>query len=151
MKKFKYRVESYLKYSRHLRDNALKEMQKALGIKNNLISKLEWMENEMKKSYLLNSEVGKSISDIHFINDNNSFMTMLKDQMASLSNEIRKAEEVYEDRYHKLLELQKQVKKLELHKENEFNKYKNKMKKLVQKQLDDINSIKVRRNNAESV
>ena len=151
MKKFKYRVESYLKYVMHLRDKAFEDMKKAEAIKLNLFEKMEWMETEMKKSYKTNSEIGKTISNIHFINDNNSFMSMIKKQMSYLSDEIYKAEEVYQEKFKKLVELQTQVKKLELHKENEFNKYKDKIKKMMQKQDDDINARKVRGKDAKSV
>lgn len=151
MKKFKYRIESYLKYTKHLRDKALEESKRAEEIKNNLLQKMAWMENEMKKAYKINSEMGKTINNIHLINDNNQFMGMLKDQMRGLAMELQKAENIYQDKFKKLIELQKKVRKLELHKENEFEKYKTKVKKIVQKRIDDINATRGRRKNAESL
>ena len=135
----------------HKRDKAFEEMKKAEMIRNEWLHKLQLLEGEMKKSYQRNSEMGKSISDINFINDNNSFMNLLKDQMVTVSEEIRKAEEIYQDKYQKLLELQKQVKKLELHKESEMTKYKEKLKKLMQKQTDEINSTRLRGKDAKSL
>ena len=135
----------------HLRDRALEEAKRAEEIKNSILQKMEWMENEMKKAYKTNSELGKSITSIHFINDNNKFMGMLKDQMKGLSKELQKAENIYQDKFKKLIELQKKVKKLEIHKENEHGKYKTKVKKIMQKRADDINATRGRRKNAESL
>ena len=140
MKKFKYKIDSYLKYLKHQREEALREVHKAQAVKLQLEEKYQWMENDMKKAYERNSQFGQGLSDVNLINDNNQFMSMLKLQMQDLSNEIAMAEEVYQEKYKKLLELQMEVKKIELHREKKFQEYKAEYNKKVQKQTDEINS-----------
>ena len=140
MKKFKYKIDSYLKYLKHQREEALREVHKAQAVKLQLEEKYQWMENDMKKAYERNSQFGQGLSDVNLINDNNQFMSMLKLQMQDLSNEIAMAEEAYQEKYKKLLELQMEVKKIELHREKKFQEYKAEYNKKVQKQTDEINS-----------
>ena len=87
MKKFKYRVESYLKFLKFQREEALKKVKATEEFRDKLIQRYNWMEGEMKKAYEVNSKVGREGKNIHYINDNNQFLRMLKVHMENLSNE----------------------------------------------------------------
>ncbi len=140
MKKFKYKTESYLKFVKFERSKALKSLNEAESYKMSLIKRYQYLENEMSKAYGTNSNLGKSIKDVNFINDNNMFILKIKETMEDLSQEIMMAEAEFQKRMEKLKEVQLKVRKIELHKELEKEKYDKALKKKVQKQLDDINS-----------
>ncbi|MCB0377378.1 MAG: flagellar FliJ family protein [Bdellovibrionales bacterium] len=105
----------------------------------------------MKKAYNLNSRIGKEISDMRMINDNNTFIESLKDQMKDVSIEIQHAETIYQEKHQKLLQLQKKLKQIELHKEKALEDFKQKYKKHSQKLTDEINSRKLGGKNAKSL
>lgn len=151
MKKFKYRVESYLKYLIFNREEALRELKKAETYRNNLLDKYSQMEKQMKEAFETNSQLGKGDVDIHMANDNNQFIEMLKIHMKNLSLEIAEAEQEYQNKYKALLELQMKVKKMELHKEMEHEKYMKEYKKKSQKMTDEINNTRQRGKDAESL
>ena len=151
MKKFKYRAESYLKYLVHMRTKALRELKKAEAYRDQLVREYYGMESKVKTAYKINSEVGQEGRDIEFINDNNLYIKMLKIQMENLSTEIESAEAVFQEKHQELLKLQLQVKKIELHKEAEFAKYKKELKKKSQKMTDEINGTRRRVKHAESI
>ncbi len=151
MKKFKYRVESYLKFLQFNREEALKELKMAENYRNNLLNKYSWMENQMSNAFKINSEIGQEGRDVHFINDNNQFIEMLKVHMKNLSYEIDEAEREYQMKYKALLELQMKVKKMELHKEAELEKFKKEYRKKQQKLTDEINNTRRGAGDAESL
>ena len=151
MKKFKYRAESFLKFTKHQREGALKIYKDAQNFKLKLQERFLWMENEMKKAYEHNEKIGEDHRDVHFISDNNQFILMLKGQMQGLSQEIAAADEEIQLAYQELQKLQVKVKKLELHKESEEAKYKKERNKKIQKQIDEINSTRQEGRHAESV
>ncbi len=144
MKKFKYRIESYLKFVKYNRESALKELKKAERYRDSLVEKYEFMESQMREAYQMNSEIGQSGRNIHFINDNNQFLVKLKVHMENLSHEIAQAEQDYKAKYQALVELQLKVKKMELHKEAELEKFKAEYRKKSQKLTDEINSTRKR-------
>lgn len=143
MKKFKYRIEPYLKFIEHQRDQALYLAKEAEYELNSWKSKWKELETKMKKAYNLNSRIGKEISDMRMINDNNTFIESLKDQMKDVSIEIQHAETIYQEKHQKLLQLQKKLKQIELHKEKALEDFKQKYKKHSQKLTDEINSRKL--------
>jgi flagellar export protein FliJ len=149
MKKFKYKIEAYLKFLKFQRENQLKEVEKAKQFKMRLENKYLAMESSMKKSYETNSQFGSKITDINLIHDNNNFISMLKQQMQDLSQDIAEAEEQYQDRYKKLLKLQIEVKKIELHKEQKREIHRIETNKKMQKQTDEINSSRKRDRDAK--
>lgn len=151
MKRFKYRAESYLKYVNHQRDGALKVFKDAQAFKMKLVERYSWMESEMKKAYKENEKIGSEHRSVHFVNDNNQFITMLKNQMSHLSQEISLADEEIERAYKELEKLQIQAKKLELHKEKEEAKFKKERNKKLAKQFDDLNATRKRGRHAKSV
>ena len=133
------------------REKALKELRIAETYRDNLIEKYIWMEGEMKKAYEINSGFGKGGKDIRYVNDNNKFIQMLKIHMRQLSEEIAFAESEFKKKHESLMELQLKVKKIELHKESEYEKFKKERKKLEQKMTDEINSTRKRGRDAKSV
>lgn len=151
MKKFKYKIEAYLKFLLFEREKKLKEVKDAESFWVSLRNKFTWMESEMKKAWKTNSEMGRGISDINYIQDNNQFIKMLKSHMQDLSLEIAHAEADYEKKYKSFLELQLKIKKVELHKEGKREEHKKMKKKLEQKQLDEINSSRQGVKDAESL
>lgn len=151
MKKFKYRVESYLKFLGFERERALGKLKKAEAQWMSLKERYHWMENEMKKAYGLNSRFGKDVDSIHLINDNNQFILNLKQHMRDLSEEIAMAEGEYHKKHKELLAAQLKLKKVELHKESEFEKYKKEKAKKEQKKFDEINSARQGSKNAKSL
>lgn len=140
MKKFKYRTESYLKFVKFERTKALKELKEAEAYKMALEEHYRSLEMEMNEAYKKNSQFGRDIRDLHFINDNNRYILKLKEQMQHVSQEISMAEDEFHRRLEKLQELQLRFRKIELHKENEKAKYLKEKKKLEQKKIDEINS-----------
>ena len=140
MKKFKYRVEPYLKFLGFEREKVLKKLKQAEAHWRSLVEKFHWMESEMKKAYELNSQFGKGISDVNLINDNNQFIQNLKRHMRDLSEEIAIAEQDYHKKYKELLEAQLKLKKIETHKEQEKEKYMKEVRKKQQLMTDEINS-----------
>ncbi len=140
MKKFKYRLESYLKFMVMKREAAQKELSRAEAYKNNLIKKYHWMENEMKKCFDKNSQFGQSNMELHHVEDNNQFIQLLKKQMQDLSGQIALAERAFNDKFQKLVQLQVEVKKIEHNKEFKELEHKTELKKKLQKQLDNINA-----------
>jgi len=151
MKKFKYRGESYLKFLGHQRENALRELKEAERFRNSLLNQYSRMEDKMKEAYQINSEFGDGGRDIRYINDNNQFIEMLKVQMKNLSMEIQMAEDEYQKKHKTLMDLQLKVKKMELHKELEIEKFKKEYKKKSQKVTDEINSTRKRGKDAKSL
>lgn len=151
MKKFKYRVESYLKFLTHQREEVLKELKIAENYRNNLLNKYSRMEDKMKNAYKENSSVGQGGHDIRYIQDNNQFLKKLKTHMEDLSTEINEAEQEYQMKYQLLMQLQKKVKQIELHKEAELEKFKKEYKKKTQKITDEINSTRQGARNAKSL
>ncbi len=145
MKKFKYRLNSYLKFLNMKRDNAQKELSRAEAYKNSLIKKYHWMENEMKKSFENNSQFGKNNMNIHLVEDNNQFIQLLKTQMQDLSGQIALAERAFAEKHKKLIDLQVEVKKIEHNKEMKELEHKTELKKKLQKQMDNINAIRLGR------
>ncbi len=151
MKKFKYRAESYLKFVRFKREEALRELKKAQGYRDNLVAKYYKMEEQMKQAFQFNSEIGQKGRDIHRVNDSNQFIQMLKINMQTLSQKIQQAEEQYQDKRQSLLEVQLKVRKMELHKESELEKFKKEYRKKAQKLTDEINGTRKRGRDAESL
>lgn len=151
MKKFKYRAESYLKFLEHDRENALKLLKEAEIYKIKLEEQYTNMENKVMESYQMNTEIGQEGRDVHFINDNNQFIQMLKVQQKNLSLEIQMAEEELQRHHQALMDIQLKVKKIELHKELEKEKYKKEIKVKSQKITDEINSTRQRGRDAKSV
>ncbi len=122
------------------RTQALQELKEAENYRNALQKHYRDLEMEMNEAYRKNSQFGRDIKDLHFINDNNRYILKIKEQMQLVSQEISMAEEEFQRRLEKLQELQLRFRKIELHKENEKAKYLKKKKKLEQKQIDEINS-----------
>lgn len=151
MKKFKYKAESYLKFVNHQRDQALRTLKQVESYKNSLIEKYQWMEHEMKKAYKINEQLGKGETNLHYVNDNNQFIQLLKANMQELSTQIQSTEEEYQEKYKALMALQLKAKKLELHKDNENKKHLKQRRKLIQKQTDEINATRKRGTHAESL
>lgn len=151
MKKFKYRAESYLKFLVFKREEALRVLKKAEAFRNRLLEKYSRMEDQMKKAFQFNSQVGKAGHGIHLVNDNNQFIQFLKSNMTDLSLDIQQAEEEFQRKHKSLLELQLKVKKMELHKEAEMLKFKKQYRKQSQKLTDEINATRKRGKDAESL
>lgn len=151
MKKFKYRAESYLKFLVFKREEALRVLKKAEVFRDRLVEQYSRMEDQMKKAFQFNSQLGKESHSIHLVNDNNQFIQLLKVNMADLSIEIQHAEDEFYRKHKALLELQLKVKKMELHKEAELVKFKKQYKKQEQKQTDEINATRRRGKDAESL
>lgn len=145
MKKFKYKIESYLKFLKHQREAALTEVHKAQSYKTSLEQKYQWMDSEKRKAYEQNSKFGQGLNNIHLVQDNNNFIKILNAQMENLSQEISMAEEKYQEKYRALLQIQVKVKQIEIHREKKEKEYKKEVDKKIQKQLDDINSARTRR------
>lgn len=133
------------------RDDAQKEVQKVLAKKVKLIKQKQWMEQEMKKAYTLNSLFGQSIKDIHVVNDNNQFILLLKKQLTDVSGKIATVEQEYQQKLKQLIELQMKVKKIELFKDKQESEYKKQIGTRMQKQTDDQNSSRKRGRDAKSV
>lgn len=151
MKKFKFRLEPFLRFVGKQRDDAQKEVQKVLAKKVKLIKQLQWMESEMKKAYTINSMFGQSIKDIHYVNDNNQFIGLLKKQMTDVANKISTVEQEYQHKLKQLIELQLKMKKIELFKEKQQLNHKKEIAKRLQKQTDDQNSTRKRGRDAKSI
>lgn len=140
MKKFKYRLQSYLRFLEHKKNEALKDFKISEAKKISLEREQKQMELRMKKAYNLNTELGKSISDVHLVNDNNQFILLLKEQMKELSTEIMFAEEEYQKKYTTLVELKSEAEKIKKHKEDQGEIHKKALKKHQQKMSDELNS-----------
>lgn len=130
---------------------ALKEMKAAENYKNNLQNKYESMEQQMRESFQSVSEVGQKGRTLHFVNDSIQYIQMLKIHMKNLSIEIEHAEREFQQRYQTLMNIQMKLKKIELHKEVEHDKYKKEYKKKQQKLTDEINSTRQRGQYAKSL
>lgn len=142
MKKFKYRLQSYLRFTELKRDLAQKEVGVAKSYLNKLQNKKIWMEQEMKKGYEKLSQFGKAEINIHQVEDNNSFLILLKSQMQDLTQQIHMAEHAYNDKMNKLINLQIELKKIEKHKENAQEQHRKSVQKDRQKKIDDLNTIR---------
>lgn len=105
----------------------------------------------MKGAFQYNSEVGKLGRDIRLVNDNNQFIQKLQASLSELSVEIQQAEDIFQEKHKALLDLQLKVKKMELHKDVELEKFKKEYKKQSQKQTDEINSTRKRGLDAKSI
>lgn len=151
MKKFKYRVESFLRFLKFSRESALREVKEAETYHRNLTEKYSFMEQQMREAYDVNSGIGKSAVDIRYVHDNNQFIQMLKIHMKNLSIEIVEAEKEYQAKYQALLDIQMRVEKMEIHKESEYEAYKKDYRKKQQKLTDEINNTRRRGKNAKSL
>ena len=151
MKKFKYKIEPYLKYIKHLRDRALQEMKDAESVVRKVEDNMSFLSKKIKKAYDKSSEIGKAIDDIRFINDNNFYLNSLKKKVVGLSEDLKVAEKVYKDKYEKLIQLQKKLKSIETHKEKSLLDYKKEYKKYQQKMNDELNSVRHGGKNAKPV
>ncbi len=151
MKKFKYRAESFLKYLTFQREESLRQLKKAERFRDRLLEEYSRMENQMKGAFQYNSEVGKLGRDIRLVNDNNQFIQKLQASLSELSVEIQQAEDIFQEKHKALLDLQLKVKKMELHKDVELEKFKKEYKKQSQKQTDEINSTRKRGLDAKSI
>lgn len=151
MKKFKYKVEPYLKYVKHLRDKALKVLRDAEAVVRKTEEDMRKVDNKIKQAYERTSDFGKNISDVKYINDNNLYLTSLKKKMDGLSEDLKVAEGIYKDKYQKLMGLQQKLKSIELHKEKAIKDYKKDYKKHQQKLYDELNSARHGGKNAKPI
>lgn len=151
MKKFNYKAESYLKFLKHQREMALKEVHAAKARVDDLKASFSYMENERQQAFAVNSRFGNGVTDLHHVHDNNSYIEMLKIRLESLSQEIARAEELYDRQYQKLLDVQLSVKKIEIHREKLEDEHRVEYKKKSQKITDEINSTRRREKDAKSV
>lgn len=151
MKKFKYKIEAYLKFLRFQEEAKLKDFKKIEAYRMNLRQKYQWMEDEMKKAWTSNSQLGKGVVNVHFVHDNNKFLELLKAQMKRLSIEISQVQLECEKRYREFLAAQLKVKKVEHHREIKKKEYDKMRKKHEQKQLDEMNSTRQGGYGAKSV
>jgi len=151
MRKFKYRIESFLKYLNHERDRAVGEKNKAELRKANLKNHQIDIQSQVMGAFSKNASFGKGFKQIAYIHDNNIFIERLKAQLSELDYELEVADREIQRKHHDLVELQKRVCTIELHKEIEQNKYKIERKKKEQKQLDELNNSHRSRHHAKSV
>ena len=151
MKTFKYRLQSYLRLIAHQKDEALREAKVAENKKRDLEDRLKKMKQTVTQSFQFNSQLGTTLHDVHRVQDSNQFLQLLKRQMKELSHEIVLAEEQYQEKYKKFLEIQVEYRKLELHKEQQKENYKIQVKKTQQKFLDDMNASRMGEDDAESL
>ncbi len=140
MKKFKYRMESFLKYLAHERDKAVGEKNRVELRKSDLLNQQYNIQSQVMGAFSKNASFGKGFQQVTYIHDNNIFIERLKAQLAELDYEIEAADRELQRKHHELIELQKKVRTIELHKEIEQNKYKKERKKNEQKQLDELNN-----------
>lgn len=140
MKKFKYRIESFLKYLNHERDKAVGEKNRAELRKSTLKNQQTNIQSQIMGGFSKNASFGKGFQQVAYIHDNNIFIARLKVELTELGHEIEVADRELQRKQQELVELQKRVRTIELHKEIEQNKYKKERKKKEQKQLDELNN-----------
>lgn len=151
MKKFSYKAESYLKFLKHQREMALKDVHTAKTLLDQLQSSYQFMEQERQNAFAVNSRFGQGLQDLNRVNDNNHYIQMLKVRLEDLSQEISRSQDHYQRQYDKLLNIQMQVKKIETHREKLEDDHRIEYKKKSQKVTDEINSTRRREKDAKSV
>lgn len=151
MKKFNYKVEPYLKYVKHLRDKALRVLKDAEASVRRVEENMKKTDDKIKTAYQKNSDMGKGVKDIHYIHDNNLYLRSLKKKMEGFAEDLKMAEDVYKDKYQKLMSLQQKLRSIELHKEKAVKDYKDLYRKHQQKVYDEINSARHGRKNAKPI
>ena len=71
--------------------------------------------------------------------------------MEGFAEDLKMAEDVYKDKYQKLMSLQQKLRSIELHKEKAVKDYKDLYRKHQQKVYDEINSARHGRKNAKPI
>lgn len=150
MKKFKYRLESYLKYLGQQRDFATAEKNRAEAYLSSLILQKQGMQQQVIKSFARNTKTHIQGDEVHMAQDNNLFIQRLKVEIENVSEEIRHAEKEFSEKQTALFELQKRVKSLEKHKDMEKEKHKKFLSKTEQKKLDEMNHLRRSLHHAKS-
>ena len=151
MKKFKYKAEAYLRFLKHQREMALKDVHSAKSLVDELKTSFEFMEKERLNAFRVNSQFGQGLTDLNRVNDNNHYIRMIKVRLEDLSQEIARAEDHYQRQYQKLLDVQMQIKKIESHREKLEEDHRVEYNKKSQKVTDEINSNRRREKNAKSL
>ena len=151
MKKFKYRIESYLKYVKHLRDQALHSLKKADAVRQAHYSTYRKLQDRKKQAFVESSQIGNDPKDLHFVRDNNRFIESLKAQLKEVQKKIEEAENIYQEKHKVLVIKQQELRKLEAHREQAKENFKKEYKKRQVKIFDEINSTRYRGKNAKPV
>jgi flagellar biosynthesis chaperone FliJ len=151
MKKFNYRGESYLKFLVFKRQEALKVLKKSEAVRNQLIEKFRELTEKKRQAFCYNESIGWQKRSLHLVNDNNLFIQKLSVSLTDLTERIQNAEAKYQENHNALVEVQLQLRKIELHKESELQKYKKEYKRRSQKVTDEINATRRRGQNAKSL
>jgi flagellar export protein FliJ len=142
MKKFKYRIETYLKFVKSERDTAVGYFNQALAVRDEVMKKINDTKEEIFRAFSTNAGLGSMTQDIHLIQGNNLYIHRLKSELVNLKNDLEQANEELQRRQQALIELQKKMRTLELHKEIEHKKYLKNKTKIEQKKMDEMNNLR---------
>jgi len=150
MKRFKYRLESYLKFQRFERDRALGEKKRSEEILQGYLDQEQVLLARIKQAYLDQTYISGNKRDL-LLGDSALFLRRLAIEHENLQQEIHLAARDLERKQDKLIAMQKQVRSIERHRDLEKEKYRKQTLKREQKQVDELNQTRAGGKDAESL
>ncbi len=142
---FIFRFDSILRQRKILEDNEAKEFARLSNIYNAECDKLTKLVNKFGDTQKELSEKKRNNIDIKELKRYYTYLDALKTDMGSQRLRIKGAETKMEAQRKKLVIAQKNKKMIDKLKENDFNLFKEEERKNEIKTVDDINTIKVAR------
>ena len=135
---FKFRYEALLGYRQHLKEKAEIEYSQARRRLKRLNDELLEYQQELDASRNELARCLREKTDSDIIKNYSSYIGALKIWMALKEAEIAAAEKLAAERLENLLKRTKKFKIMEKLKEKDFQKWKNMLNKLEQKQLSEM-------------
>ena len=151
MKKYKYKAEAYLKLIQMKLNEVIRKLGEVQARKNELLNQRTWLLTEKRNCFLKIAEFGKSDLSIYKATDTTQFISLIEKQIVDLESHIEEVDQMIEQRRKAVQDIQIEMKRIETHKENDFNAYKKRQAKALQKKIDNINATRQRRSHAKPI